>query len=164
VVVLNSQYGFGTEELPAPQATLMKTVIEGILSADIPWVLVFIGAIMALTVELVGIPALPFAVGLYLPLSSLSPIFVGGMLRRYVEGRHAGNREKLDDVRENGVLFGSGLVAGEGIMSVVIAAVAFGIGHVPEWGGYGWMGAAAQYVALGLFLATGWYLLRTAQK
>jgi len=164
VVVLNGQYGFGTQELPAPQATLMKTVIEGILSADIPWVLVFIGALMALTVEIVGIPALPFAVGLYLPLSSLSPIFAGGLLRRYVEARHAADRARLDDVRENGVLFGSGLVAGEGIMSVIIAAVAFGLGHLPEWGGYGWMGPAAQYVGLALFAGVALYLLRSAQK
>ncbi|MCH7548583.1 MAG: oligopeptide transporter, OPT family [Candidatus Krumholzibacteriota bacterium] len=164
VVVLNSQYGFGTEELPAPQATLMKTVVEGILSANIPWVLVFIGALMALIVEVIGIPALPFAVGLYLPLSSLSPIFAGGLLRRYIEHKHARDRAKLEDARENGILFGSGLVAGEGIMSVVIAAIAFGAGHRPDWGGYAWMGPAAPYVGLLLFLGVAAYLVRSAQK
>jgi len=164
VILLNNLYGFGTEELAAPQAMLMKTVIEGILSAEIPWVLVAIGAIMALTVELIGIPALPFAVGLYLPLSSLSPIFAGGLLRRFVESKYQRDKEKLDEVRESGVLVGSGLVAGEGIMSVAIAGVAFGLGHAPEWGGYAWMGGAAPYVGLLLFAATGWFLLRTAQK
>jgi putative OPT family oligopeptide transporter len=164
VIVLNGQYGFGTKELPAPQATLMKTVIEGILSASIPWTLVFIGALMALTVELVGIRALPFAVGLYLPLSSMSPIFVGGVARWWVERRNAADPKRLEDARENGVLFGSGLVAGQGIMGVAIAGLAFALGKRPEWGGYDWMGAAGPYIALALFLGLGLYMVRVAQR
>lgn len=164
VIVLNSQYGFGTEELPAPQATLMKTVVEGILSSDLPWALVFIGAIMTLSVELLGIPALPFAVGLYLPLSTLSPIYVGGVLRQIMEKRHAGNKERLEHAREGGVLFGSGLVAGQGVMSVLIAAVAFGLGHRPEYGGHEWMGAFGPWVSLAVFAVFGWYLMRTAER
>jgi putative OPT family oligopeptide transporter len=164
VIVLNGQYGFGTKELPAPQATLMKTVIEGILSANLPWTLVFIGALMALTVELVGIRALPFAVGLYLPLSSMSPIFVGGVLRWWVERRNQHDEKRLHEARENGVLFGSGLVAGQGIMGVAIAALAFGMGRRPDWGGHEWMGAAGPTVALVLFLALGFYMLRVAQR
>jgi len=164
VIVLNGQYGFGTKELPAPQATLMKTVIEGILSANIPWTLVFIGALMALTVELVGIRALPFAVGLYLPLSSMSPIFAGGLFRWWVERRNRNNEELLHAAREGGVLFGSGLVAGQGIMGVAIAGLAFGMGRRPDWGGHAWMGAAGPYVALALFLALGFYMVRVAQR
>ncbi len=164
IIVLGSQYGFGTEEIPAPQATLMKTVIEGILSADIPWILVTIGALMALSVELLGVPALPFAVGLYLPLYSLSPIFVGGLLRRYVENKYANDKHKLDEVRENGTLVGSGFVAGEGVMSVIIAAIAFGMGDAPHWGGYDWMGGAAQWVGLAIFGGVAYYLVRSAQK
>lgn len=164
VIVLNGQYGFGTKDLPAPQATLMKTVIEGILSADLPWTLVFIGALMALTVELVGIRALPFAVGLYLPLSSMSPIFAGGVFRWWVERRNRHDETRLHEARENGVLFGSGLVAGQGIMGVAIAALAFGMGRRPDWGGHEWMGAAGPYVALILFLALGFYMVRVAQR
>ncbi len=164
VIVLNSQYGFGTPELPAPQATLMKTVIEGILQANIPWTLVFIGALMALTVELLGIRALPFAVGLYLPLSSMSPIFAGGVFRWWVERRNRNDETKLHDARESGVLFGSGLVAGQGIMGVAIAGLAFAMGRRPDWGGHAWMGAAGPYVALALFLALGFYMVRVAQR
>lgn len=164
VIVLNGQYGFGTKELPAPQATLMKTVIEGILSANIPWTLVFIGALTALIVELVGVRALPFAVGLYLPLSSMSPIFVGGLLRAWIERRNRNDEERLHEARESGVLFGSGLVAGQGIMGVAIAALAFAMGRRPDWGGHAWMGAAGPYVALALFLALGFYMVRVAQR
>ena len=164
VIVLNGQYGFGSKELPAPQATLMKTVIEGILSANIPWTLVFIGALMALTVELVGIRSLPFAVGLYLPLSSMSPIFVGGVFRWWIERRNRNDEAKLHHARENGVLFGSGLVAGQGIMGVAIAGLAFALGRRPAWGGHEWMGAAGPYVALVLFLSLGFYMVRVAQR
>ncbi len=164
VIVLNSQYGFGTQDLPAPQATLMKTVIEGILSANLPWTLVFIGALMALTVELLGIRALPFAVGLYLPLSSMSPIFVGGIFRWWIERRNRNDEKRLHEARESGVLFGSGLVAGQGIMGVAIAALAFAMGRRPDWGGHAWMGVAGPYVALALFLALGFYMVRVAQR
>lgn len=164
VILLNSQYGFGTTELPAPQATLMKTVIEGILSANIPWTLVFIGALTALIVELVGIRALPFAVGLYLPLSSMSPIFVGGIFRWWIERRNQSDETQLHAARENGVLFGSGLVAGQGIMGVALAGLAFGMGRRPDWGGHAWMGAAGPYIALALFLALGFYMVRVAQR
>lgn len=164
VIVLNGQYGFGTKELPAPQAMLMKTVIEGILSANIPWTLVFIGALMALIVELVGVRSLPFAVGLYLPLSSMSPIFVGGIFRWWIERRNQNDETKLHAARENGVLFGSGLVAGQGIMGVAIAGLAFGMGRRPDWGGHAWMGAAGPYIALALFLALGFYMVRVAQR
>jgi uncharacterized oligopeptide transporter (OPT) family protein len=164
VILLNSQYGFGTKDLPAPQATLMKTVIEGILSANIPWTLVFIGALTALVVELIGIKALPFAVGIYLPLSSMSPIFLGGCLRWWLERKHANNQSQLEHVREKGVLFGSGLVAGPGIMAVVSAGIAFSLGGKPVWGGHAWMGGAAQWVALGLFVALGAYMMRVAES
>jgi putative OPT family oligopeptide transporter len=108
VMVLNSQYGFGTTDLPAPQATLMKTVIEGILSANLPWTLVFIGALMALIVELLGIRALPFAVGLYLPLSSMSPIFAGGVFRWWVERRNKHDEKRLNEAVRLGPGGGAG--------------------------------------------------------
>src|SRR6185503_18283542 len=85
VMLLGNVYTFGSPEVPAPQATLMKTVIEGVLAGDLPWGLVGTGASFALSAMLAGLPGLAFAVGIYLPLASLTPIFVGGIVRRVVE-------------------------------------------------------------------------------
>jgi putative OPT family oligopeptide transporter len=164
VIVLNDQYVLGSEELPAPQATLMKTVIEGILSADIPWTLVAVGGLMALIVELLGVSALPFAVGLYLPLSTLTPIYAGGILRRFVESRYQENDPELHSVRERGILFGSGYIAGEGLMAVGIAAFAFFAGRRPMGIGHGWMGGFGNYISLALFIGLGYLLFRSTRK
>ncbi|MCH8965886.1 MAG: oligopeptide transporter, OPT family [Planctomycetes bacterium] len=116
--------GFGSEELPAPQATLMMLVIEGVLEMKLPWALVGIGAAIAITAELLRLPSLPFAVGVYLPVSTMVPVFIGGMLRLLIE-RTAGSKATRESRRENGVLFGSGLVGGEGLMGVGVAAAAY---------------------------------------
>ncbi len=118
---LGRAYEFGSEELAAPQATLMKLVIEGVLSAELPWTLVAIGAGIAIAAELARIPSLPFAVGVYLPVTTMVPVFLGGALRWFVE-RRAANAEDRAIRREKGVLFGSGLVGGEGLMGVLVAA------------------------------------------
>jgi uncharacterized oligopeptide transporter (OPT) family protein len=107
----------------------MKTVIEGVLAADLPWGLVAIGSVFACIIQLLGIPALPFAVGMYLPLSSTTPIFVGGMVSHFVEKR--GDQQEIASRREKGVLLSSGLIAGEGMLGVVIAAYAFIMGSKP---------------------------------
>jgi putative OPT family oligopeptide transporter len=78
VLLLGRTYGFGGQELPAPQATLMKLVIDGVLAQELPWTLVGIGAGIALVAELFRIPSLPFAVGVYLPVSVMVPVFAGG--------------------------------------------------------------------------------------
>jgi len=129
VWLLGETYAFGSPDLPAPQATLMKTVIEGVLAADLPWGLVAMGAVFALIVQLLGIPALPFAVGMYLPLSSTTPIFVGGVVSHFVERK--GEQKEISSRREKGVLLSSGLIAGEGMLGVVIAAYAFIVGSKP---------------------------------
>jgi putative OPT family oligopeptide transporter len=164
VIVLNANYTIGSEELPAPQATLMKTVIEGILSADIPWTLVVVGGIMSLAVELFGVASLPFAVGLYLPLGTLTPIFAGGILREIVERRNAGKESELHDAREKGILYSSGFIAGEGLTAVGVAAFAFFANRRPEGFGHEWMGGAAHFVSLGLFFVLGFLLLRSTRK
>ena len=87
VLLLGRTYTFGSPELPAPQATLMKTVIDGVLTGSLPWGLVGTGAAFSLSGLLAGLPGLAFAVGLYLPLGSLTPIFLGGAVRRLVEAR-----------------------------------------------------------------------------
>lgn len=117
VLLLGQAFTFGSPELPAPQATLMKTVIEGVLSGELPWGLVGTGAGLAVSALLAGVPGLPFAVGIYLPLASLMPIFVGGIVRRMA------NRGSPTVAKENdpGVLVASGMIAGEGLAGVLIA-------------------------------------------
>jgi putative OPT family oligopeptide transporter len=141
LIMLNNAYGFGSKDLPAPQATLMKMVIEGIIEGNLPWALVFVGFGSAAVIELLGIPSLPFAIGLYLPIHLSTPIMLGGLIRGILE-----RREKSDEVLkqkvERGVLYSSGLIAGEGIMGILIAALVaanidIGIGNnvLGQWGG-----------------------------
>ncbi len=146
VLLLDQAYGFGTAELPAPQATLMKLVIEGVLESSLPWALVAIGVAIAVVAELAGIQSLAFAVGVYLPLTTTFPVFLGGILRWLLERRASGPQES-DQRRENGILLGSGLVGGEGLLGVGIAAVAFIYGQAPEGIGYAWAGGLAELVA-----------------
>lgn len=117
VLLLGQAYTFGSPELPAPQATLMKTVIEGVLSGSLPWGLVGTGAALSVCALIAGLPGLAFAVGIYLPLGSLTPIFVGGIVRRIVDARRAGKPAENDP----GVLGASGMIAGEGLAGVTIA-------------------------------------------
>ncbi|OQY30166.1 MAG: oligopeptide transporter, OPT family [Candidatus Cloacimonetes bacterium 4572_55] len=120
LVILNHAYGFGSRELAAPQATLMKLVIEGIMEGNLPWPLVFIGMITGLTVEMLGIASLPFAVGLYLPIHLSVPIMIGGLIRFFVEKRTPEKTERKEKT-ERGILYSSGLIAGEGLMGVALA-------------------------------------------
>jgi putative OPT family oligopeptide transporter len=117
VLVLGKAYSFGSSDLPAPQATLMKTVIEGVLAGALPWGLVGTGAAFSIGAMIAGLPGLAFAVGIYLPLASLTPIFVGGLVRRLVESRRKGAAPESDP----GVLASSGMIAGEGLAGVLIA-------------------------------------------
>lgn len=124
VLLLGKAFTFGSPELPAPQATLMKTVIEGVLAGSLPWGLVGTGSALSICAIIAGLPGLAFAVGIYLPLGSLTPIFVGGIVRRIVEAR------RKDKASENdpGVLAASGMIAGEGLAGVVIAFLVAGSG------------------------------------
>jgi len=151
VLLLHRAYGFGTSELPAPQATLMKLVIEGVLDGSLPWALVAIGVGIALVAEALRIPSLPFAVGVYLPVSTMVPVFLGGLLRLGLERRAPSQEERLGR-RERGILFGSGLVGGEGLLGVAIAAVAFGRGRRPTGFGFEWAGEWAPLAGLAAFL------------
>jgi putative OPT family oligopeptide transporter len=117
VLLLGQAFEFGSPDLPAPQATLMKTVIDGVLSGSLPWGLVGTGSAFALCAMLAGLPGLAFAVGIYLPLASLTPIFLGGLVRRIVEARRGEGKAEGDP----GVLAASGMIAGEGLAGVAIA-------------------------------------------
>jgi putative OPT family oligopeptide transporter len=128
VLLLGQAFTFGSPELPAPQATLMKTVIEGVLSGSLPWGLVGVGAAMTICALIAGLPGLSFAVGLYLPLGSLMPIFVGGIVRRMVDARRANKAADSDP----GVLAASGMIAGEGLAGVAIAFLVAASGWWPK--------------------------------
>jgi putative OPT family oligopeptide transporter len=139
VLALGKGFGFGSTELPAPQATLMKLVIDGVLDQNLPWGLVGIGVGIALACEVARIPSLPFAVGVYLPVSTMTPIFVGGLIRLWME-RTAKDETTAADRRERGVLLGSGFVGGEGLLGVGIALVAVAKSRRPEGIGTEWLG------------------------
>ncbi len=124
ILLLHSAFGIGTEKLPAPQATLMKLVVEGVIDQNLPWTFVIVGIVIGGIVELLGIQSLPFAVGLYLPFSLSAPIMAGGLLRGIFEKTAKGGF--LKEGRERGVLFGSGLVAGDATLGVLIALFVYG--------------------------------------
>ena len=140
VLALGKGFGFGSTELPAPQATLMKLVIDGVLDQNLPWALVAIGAGIAIVCEIARIPSLPFAVGVYLPVSTMTPIFVGGLIRLWME-RKARDASQAADRRERGILLGSGFVGGEGLLGVGIALVAVAKSARPEGIGTEWLGS-----------------------
>ncbi len=163
VWLLGKSFTFGSEALPAPQAVLMKTVIEGVLGGDLPWALVLIGGAFAVVAELIKIPSLPFAVGIYLPLSTMTPIFIGGFLRQLVENR-AKNEEVRASRKEKGILLGSGFIAGEGIAGVLIALYAFVAKAKPEGIGLVWPGYGGDFIALTVFTLLCLYLFRMTKK
>jgi putative OPT family oligopeptide transporter len=161
VMLLDRAYGFGTKELPAPQATLMKLVIDGVLENVLPWTLVGIGVAIAIVAALFRLPVLAFAVGVYLPVATMVPIFLGGLLRLVAERRAANDVERASR-KEQGILLGSGLVGGEGLVGVAIAGVAFYLGRPPEGIGYAWAGPLAQWMGLAAFGLLAFWFWRTA--
>ena len=121
VILLHEAFGFGSRELSAPQATLMRLVVEGVMDGNLPWTLVFAGAAIALVVELLGAPSLPFAVGLYLPMSLSTPVILGGLIRWLMERRKSVDEDRRRRGRERGVLLASGMIAGEAVLGVCLA-------------------------------------------
>lgn len=119
VLWLGKAYGFGTVDLKAPQATLMKTIIEGVLSGNLPWDLVLSGGGLSIGAMLCGVSGLAFAIGVYLSLASMAPIFVGGCVRALTQ---RGEKESSGDA-DPGILAASGMVAGEGLAGVLVAGL-----------------------------------------
>ena len=164
LILIGQTWGFGTEEIPAPQATLMKVVIEGVLDQSLPWALVGIGVGLALIVELLGLPSLAFAVGVYLPVATMVPVYLGGVLRMLAE-KTAPSQEEAEERRERGVLFGSGLVGGEGLFGVLIAGYAVYMNAAPEGIGTGWAGAFAPWFAgLAFLMLIGFFWRMTRSR
>ena len=120
--LLDGAWGFGSQELAAPQATLMKMIIEGVMDANLPWGLVFTGVFIAIVVEIIGIPVLPFAIGVYLPVNLNACIMVGGLIRLAHEKLIKKENDKKETVNK-GILFCSGMIAGEGIVGILLALI-----------------------------------------
>lgn len=112
--LLSNAWGYGSGELPAPQATLMKIVVEGVMEGNLPWNLILVGAAITIALEFVGIEPLPVAVGMYLPIHLSMGIMIGGIIRYLVEKFKKGFVEK-------GTLFASGMIAGEGLVGIILA-------------------------------------------
>jgi putative OPT family oligopeptide transporter len=156
VLLLGHAYEFGSREIPAPQATLMKTIIEGVLSGALPWDLVLTGAGLSIGAMLCGVSGLAFAIGVYLPLASMAPLYVGGCVRALVERNRGPIPAGMSDP---GILAASGLVAGEGLAGVAVAGlVAAGI--APKAMDPRIAGFAGETAALLVALAVCAFLLR----
>jgi putative OPT family oligopeptide transporter len=163
---LHRVFGIGSPAIPAPQATLMATIIKGLLSQNLPWGLVLVGVFISVTLELCGVRSLSFAVGSYLPIATTAPIFVGGLVRAFVE-RKTGAAEESEVGA--GTLFSSGLIAG-GSLCGILFAVLVGTGHIAGPQSIGNMlaflhdGTSGYIASALLFLALAGILANAAQK
>jgi len=168
-------HAIGSEKYPAPQATLMATLIKGILSFNLDWQYVFVGVFLAVVMELCGIKSLSFAVGAYLPLSTTLPIFIGGAIKGLVDMKK--KKENIvvlpeDEELGKGSLFATGLVAGGAVAGVIIAFIAgsdSGDRFLKSVSTEGMLSNAMGingYYLLGVlfFAAMGWILYKTALK
>lgn len=130
--LLDSAWGFGSDEISAPQATLMKMIVEGVMEGNLAWGLVLVGVFIAIVVEVIGIPVLPFAIGVYLPVHLNACIMVGGLIRLAVD-----KIRKDERVTNDGILFCSGMIAGEGLVGILLAILAVvGVSNAIDISGY----------------------------
>ncbi len=153
MVLLNQTYGLGSAQLPAPQGTMMALIAKGVIEGNIPFTLVSIGVIIGFILRLLSIPILPFALGLYLPLSLTTPVMLGGLVSAFVK-----HRTKDKEIFQRGVLTSSGLVAGDACTGVVVALL----------GVVGWVNFSAKpilpdifglIIFIALALGLGWFTL-----
>ena len=126
--LLNTAWGYGGAEVPAPQATLMKMIVEGIMGGNLPWNLVFIGVFLAIALEILRVPVMPFAIGLYLPIYLNASIMIGGVVRMFMDRRKNVDEETKTKQTTDGTLYCAGMIAGEGLVGILLAIFAvFGI-------------------------------------
>ena len=126
--LLNAAWGYGTAEIPAPQAQLMKMIVEGIMGGNLPWGLVFIGVFLAICLEILRIPVMPFAIGLYLPIYLNATIMIGGVVRGLLDRRKGIDEKTKTAQSTDGTLYCAGMIAGEGLVGILLAVFAvFGI-------------------------------------
>ena len=126
--LLNAAWGYGGAEVPAPQATLMKMIVEGIMGGNLPWNLVFVGVFLAIALEILRIPVMPFAICLYLPIYLNASIMIGGVVRMFMDRRKNVDEETKTKQTTDGTLYCAGMIAGEGLVGILLAIFAvFGI-------------------------------------
>ena len=158
--LLNAAWGFGGEELGAPQAMMMKMVIEGVMGGNLPWALVFTGVFIALFIEILGLPVLPIAIGVYLPFHLNAGIMAGGVVRWFVEKRKYSSDKAKEDAVQSGILYTSGLIAGEGIVGILLAVLAVitvgdkSVGDIINISGSFSLGNIGGLVAFGVLLVS----------
>ena len=122
--LLNAAWGYGTAEIPAPQAQLMKMIVEGIMGGNLPWGLVFIGVFLAICLEILRIPVMPFAIGLYLPIYLNATIMIGGIVRGLLDRRKGVDEKTKTAQSTDGTLYCAGMIAGEGLVGILLAIFA----------------------------------------
>lgn len=168
IMLLNKTMVIGSDKLPAPQATLMSFVVKGVLTGTLPWTFVIIGLLVGISVELLGIPSLPFAIGLYLPISLSLPIMAGALIYMVMTKTAAAGDLKARE--EKGILFSSGLVAGDALVGVLIAlliSIPFLSKIYDRFSEAAWLGPVANEFSLFIFLviaATLWVTVRPRSK
>ncbi len=151
LMLLDDTYVLGSQELPSPQGTLMRLVIEGVLDQNLPWNLILIGVGIAGVAALFRLPVLAFAVGVYLPLDTMAAIFIGGLVRWWIT--KGANEEVAESRREQGILFGSGLVGGGGLTGVLVALLVAARGGTPVIGFSEWRAGLSELARQSLALA-----------
>ena len=122
--LLNAAWGYGTAEIPAPQAQLMKMIVEGIMGGNLPWGLVFVGVFLAICLEILRIPVMPFAIGLYLPIYLNATIMIGGIVRGLLDRRKGVDEKTKTAQATDGTLYCAGMIAGEGLVGILLAVFA----------------------------------------
>lgn len=129
--LLDAAWGYGGADVPAPQAQLMKMIVEGIMGDNLPWGLVFIGVFLALALEILQVPVMPFAIGLYLPIYLNATIMIGGVIRGLMDMRKKTDAKTKEAQATNGTLYCAGMIAGEGLIGILLAILTvLGVGDV----------------------------------
>ena len=122
--LLDAAWGYGTAEIPAPQAQLMKMIVEGLIGGNLPWGLVFVGVFLAICLEILRIPVMPFAIGLYLPIYLNATIMIGGIVRGLLDSRKGVDEKTKTAQSTDGTLYCAGMIAGEGLVGILLAIFA----------------------------------------
>ena len=150
--LLDAAWGYGTAEVPAPQAGLMKMIVEGIRGGNLPWTLVFVGVCLAIGLEILRIPVMPFAIGLYLPIYLNATIMIGGVVRMFMDGRKKVDAKTKERQVTDGTLYCAGMIAGEGLVGIFLAILAVAGVTIPSFISFGNIGGVVIMILMILCL------------
>ena len=150
--LLDAAWGYGTAEVPAPQAGLMKMIVEGIMGGNLPWTLVFVGVCLAIGLEILRIPVMPFAIGLYLPIYLNATIMIGGVVRMFMDGRKKVDAKTKERQVTDGTLYCAGMIAGEGLVGIFLAVLAVAGVTIPSFISFGNIGGVVIMILMILCL------------